>query len=211
MAIIKSGESIQEGQPKQESNVTEWDRARGIIARGLKLAAAIVGGLVYTSTKSLVLTSNTSARPFACVNHFQKVLYFTWCRRLSINLAWHLNDNFLAGVPAITLSCCFHVNIFEAKRRLRSTFSARFFSMVQLVHIFLVCITRLLGHFIKALDFGDILLSCVTLYFDLVRLLYITFISSQFLGLRCGLCRCVGFLATDLILRKKSKLRLGAD
>ena len=83
--------------------------------------------------------------------------------------------------------------------------------MVHLVHIFLVCITRLLGHFIKALDFGDILLSCVTLYFDLVQLLYITFISSRFLGLRCGLCRCVGFLATDLILRKKSKLRLGAD
>ena len=102
MAIIKSGESIQEGQPKQESNVTEWDRARGIIARGLKLAAAILGGLVYTSTKSLVLSSNTSARPFACVNHFQKVLYFTWCRRLSINLAWHLNDNFLAGVPTLT-------------------------------------------------------------------------------------------------------------
>jgi len=39
MAIIKGEESIQEGQLKQESNVTEWDRARGIIARGLKLAA----------------------------------------------------------------------------------------------------------------------------------------------------------------------------
>ena len=57
MAIIKGEESIQEGQLKQESNVTEWDRARGIIARGLKLAAAIMGGLVYTSTKSLVLSS----------------------------------------------------------------------------------------------------------------------------------------------------------
>ena len=55
MAIIKSEESVQEGKQKQESNVTEWDRARGIIARGLKLAAAIMEGLVYTSTKSLVL------------------------------------------------------------------------------------------------------------------------------------------------------------
>ena len=52
MAIIKSEESVQEGKQKQESNVTEWDRARGIIARGPKLAAAIMGGLVYTSTKS---------------------------------------------------------------------------------------------------------------------------------------------------------------
>ena len=146
-----------------------------------------------------------------CQSLPKSLIYFSWCRQLSNNLAWHLNDNFLAGVPAITLSCCFHVNIFEAKRRLRSTFSATFFSMVHLVHIFLVCNTRLLRHFSKALDFGDILLSCVTLYFDLVRLLYITFISSRFLGLRCGLCRCVGFLATDLILRKKSKLRLGAD
>ena len=102
MAIIKSEDFVQEGQLKQESNVTKWDRARGIIARGLKLAAAILEGLVYTSTKSLVLTSNISARPFTCVNHFQKVLYFTWCRRLSINLAWHLNDNFLAGVLALT-------------------------------------------------------------------------------------------------------------
>jgi len=78
MAIIKGEESIQEGKQKQESNVTEWDRARGIIARELKLAAAIMGGLVYTSTTSLVISSNISARPFTCVNHFQKVLYFTW-------------------------------------------------------------------------------------------------------------------------------------
>jgi len=54
MAIIKSEESVQEGKQKQESNVTEWDQARGIIAKGLKLAAAIMEGLAYyTSTKSL--------------------------------------------------------------------------------------------------------------------------------------------------------------
>jgi len=98
----------------------------------------------------------------------KSLVYFSWCRQLSINLAWHLNDNFLAGVPALTWSCCFHVNILEAKRRLRSTFSTIFFSMVHPVHIFLICITRLFRHFIKALNFGGILLSCVTLYFDLV-------------------------------------------
>jgi len=53
MAIIKGEESIQEGQLKQESNVTEWDRARGIIAKGLKVAAAIMRGLVYTHPQSL--------------------------------------------------------------------------------------------------------------------------------------------------------------
>ena len=47
MAIIKGEESVQEGQLKQESNVTEWDRARGIIAKGLKLAAAILEGIAY--------------------------------------------------------------------------------------------------------------------------------------------------------------------
>jgi len=75
MAIIKSEESVQEGKQKQESNVTEWDRVREIIAKGLKLAAAIMEGLVYISTKSLVLSSNTSARPFTFVKYFQKVLY----------------------------------------------------------------------------------------------------------------------------------------
>jgi len=47
MAIIKSEESVQERKQKQESNVTEWDRARGIIAKGLKLAAAILEGIAY--------------------------------------------------------------------------------------------------------------------------------------------------------------------
>ena len=54
VAIIKSEGSVQEGKLKQESNVTEWDQVRGIIAKGLKLAAAIMEGLAYyTSTKSL--------------------------------------------------------------------------------------------------------------------------------------------------------------
>ena len=47
MAIIKSEESVQERKRKHESNVTEWDRARGIIAKGLKLAAAILEGIAY--------------------------------------------------------------------------------------------------------------------------------------------------------------------
>ena len=47
MAIIKSEDSVQEEKQKQESTVTEWDRARGIIAKGLKLAAAILEGLAY--------------------------------------------------------------------------------------------------------------------------------------------------------------------
>jgi len=46
MAIIKGEESVQE-EGKKESNVTEWDRARGIIAKGLKLAGAILEGLAY--------------------------------------------------------------------------------------------------------------------------------------------------------------------
>jgi len=46
MAIIKNEESVQE-EGKKESNVTEWDRARGIIAKGLKLAGAILEGLAY--------------------------------------------------------------------------------------------------------------------------------------------------------------------
>merc|ERR1719167_1182700 len=47
MAIIKSKDSVQEKKQKQESIVTEWDRARGIIAKGLKLAAAILEGIAY--------------------------------------------------------------------------------------------------------------------------------------------------------------------
>jgi len=47
MAIIKSEDSVQEEKQKQKSAVTEWDRARGIVAKGLKLAAAILEGLAY--------------------------------------------------------------------------------------------------------------------------------------------------------------------
>jgi len=47
MAIIKNEDSVQEEKKKQESIVTEWDRARGIIAKGLKLAAAILEGIAY--------------------------------------------------------------------------------------------------------------------------------------------------------------------
>ena len=47
MAIIKSEELVQERKQKQESSVTEWDRARGIIAKGLKLVGSILEGIAY--------------------------------------------------------------------------------------------------------------------------------------------------------------------
>ena len=47
MAIIKSEEPVQERKQKQESRVTEWDRARGIIAKGLKLVGSILEGIAY--------------------------------------------------------------------------------------------------------------------------------------------------------------------
>jgi len=47
MAIIKSEEMVQEEKQKQKSEVTEWDRTRGIIAKGLKLAAAVLEGIAY--------------------------------------------------------------------------------------------------------------------------------------------------------------------
>jgi len=47
MAIIKSEEPVQERKQKQESSVTEWDRARGIIAKGLKLVGSILEGIAY--------------------------------------------------------------------------------------------------------------------------------------------------------------------
>jgi len=47
MAIIKSEDSVQEGKLKHGSNATEWDRARGILAKGLKLAAAVLEGIAY--------------------------------------------------------------------------------------------------------------------------------------------------------------------
>ena len=47
MAIIKGEEMVQEEKQKQKSEVTEWDRTRGIIAKGLKLAAAVLEGIAY--------------------------------------------------------------------------------------------------------------------------------------------------------------------
>merc|ERR1719320_729488 len=47
MAIVKSEDSVQEVKLKHGSNATEWDRARGILAKGLKLAAAVLEGIAY--------------------------------------------------------------------------------------------------------------------------------------------------------------------
>jgi len=63
MAIIKSEEWVQEGKQKQESYVTEWDRARGIIAKGLKLVAAILEGIAYIG---LLLVSHESPSVINC-------------------------------------------------------------------------------------------------------------------------------------------------
>merc|ERR1719228_2693708 len=38
---------VQEEKQKQKSEVTEWVRTRGIIAKGLKLAAAVLEGIAY--------------------------------------------------------------------------------------------------------------------------------------------------------------------
>jgi len=47
MAIIKSEEPVQERKQRRESSITEWDRARGIIAKGLKLVGSILEGIAY--------------------------------------------------------------------------------------------------------------------------------------------------------------------
>jgi len=63
MAIIKNEELVQEGKQKQESKVTEWDRARGIIAKGLKLVAAILEGIAYIG---LLLVSHENPSVINC-------------------------------------------------------------------------------------------------------------------------------------------------